>query len=414
MNFFSPKMPFATATLVALFISISSLAGEESWIKWGGPDTNFKVQSGKLASSWPDAGPPVLWKKKFGPGYSAILSENGKLYTVYRRDESDVVVCLEASSGKQLWESAFEAPVHKGQRLSFGTGPNASPVIHGNRIYSVSFGGLLVCLDKTTGKQLWSVDLVARYGALIVNFGVSASPLVYKNQLIVICGGDKYGAVGFNLETGNLVWNSEKTSAGYATPVIINAANHEQLVFMGVDDVWSLSLKTGKVLWQTPYKNRYGTHASPPIPAGDDLLFISTQVDEKSKTLRLSADGDGVKLDVVAENDTFRLFYNNCIRLGDVIYGGSKNKASAYNLKKGEILWQEKGYPVMNMVYADDKFILLDENGKLSLATMTPEKMTVLASHKFLDKPSWTVPTLTGTTLYLRNTKEIMALSLAR
>ena len=406
MNYFTKK------TVLLLFISLSGLASEESWIQWGGPKANFQVESGKLASSWPDAGPPVLWKKKLGPGYSAILSENGKLYAVYRKGESDVVVCLAASSGKQLWESAFKAPTQEGQKVNFGSGPNATPVIHGNRIYTVSFGGILVCLDKTTGKQLWSHDLVAKYGALKVGFGLSSSPLVYKNMLIVICGGDKYGAVGFNLETGNLDWNSQKTSAGYATPTIIKAANHDQLVFMGVDDVWSLSLKSGKVLWQMPYKNRYGTHASPPVWAGNDQLFISTQADEPSKTIRLSADGDGVKYEVVAENDKFRLFYNNCIRQGDIIYGGSKAYASAYNLKKGEVLWQEKGFPSMNLIHADGKFIMLDENGTLSLAVMTPEKLTVLAKHKFLNKPAWTVPTLTGTTLYLRDTKEIMALSL--
>jgi hypothetical protein len=162
------------ASLTAFLLSHALQAQQSAapWSQWGGPQRNFIVADAGLAEVWPESGPPVLWSRPLGTGHSAIVADEGRLYTMYRAgngrarqgpwDAEEAVVALDAASGKTLWEHRYPSRV---EDFSFGAGPHSTPLVVGDRVFTVGTNLQLFAFDKRTGKVLWSHDLIKDFGA---------------------------------------------------------------------------------------------------------------------------------------------------------------------------------------------------------------------------------------------------------
>ncbi len=388
-------------------------AAPASWTQWGGPSRNFIIEGGPgLAESWPEDGPPRLWQRPLGGGYSQILASGSVLYVTYRRGDKDVAAALDAATGETRWEHSHAAAPFPGQTVGFGAGPNATPLLAGGRLITAGFTGLLYALDPATGEVAWSHDLAKDFGGKQQRFGYSAAPIAYQGMAIVLVGGDRHGALGFDLETGEVRWQAPALDISYASPIVIELGGEDQLVFMTSKEIVGVSLADSRVKWRHPHKNQYGNNCAGPWWGSDGLMFVSSQADGGSLTLRLEADGGKVSASEVARDHSLKIFHNSAVRLGDHLYGASGSFLFAHNLKIGEEAWKVRGYPEANLVVAGDKAILLDEGGTLTLATLSPEKLTVHSRFQLLTRPAWTAPTLAGTRLYARDKEKIVALEL--
>ncbi len=402
----------ATLFGLALFIPIPG-HGADSWLQWGGPQRDFKIPAGGLASSWPEQGPEVVWSRDLGPGYSAILAEKGRLYTMYRRGEQEILVALDTATGETIWEYGYQAPVHENQSGDYGTGPNATPLIVGDRIYTVGFGSLVHGIDKTKGTLLWSHDMIEEHDGQALVYGNSSSPIAYDGMVVFLVGGEKHAAVGYDLTDGSLRFKSEPSSVGYSSPIIIDVGGEDQLVFMTPDEVVGIGMKDGAFKWRRHHENQYTTNCSTPWWGDDDLLFVSSQGDVGSHTLRLKRVGGKTEVEEIAANRSVKIFHNTALRVGDYVYGSTGAKLMAHNIRTGEIAWVEDGYPEANLLLVGaERVIWLDEDGRLGIATMSPEGFSVQAEHPILEGPAWTAPTLAGSRLYLRDQSRIVALEL--
>jgi outer membrane protein assembly factor BamB len=400
------------AAAIAVVLAVPAAAGP-SWTQWGGPNRDFMIESPGLAASWPEEGPPQLWSREFGEGYSGTLYEDELLYTMYRDGGDEVVVALDAGTGRTLWERRYAAPYHENQTKQFGGGPNATPLIVGDRLITVGFTSKLHGLDKHTGKVVWARDLVAEFGGRKMEFGYAASPLVYGGKIIVLVGGEKHGAVGFDPLDGSVSWKSPPLDISYASPVIIDLDGQDQLVFMTSTEVVGVDLASAGILWRHPHENQYKNNCSGPWWGADGLLFVASQGDAGSRTLKLTRREGSIAVEEVARDRKMKVFHNTAVRLGQWIYAGSHDFVTAHNVRTGETAWKERGFAEANMVHADGKVILLDENGRLGLATVSPDRLVVHSSVQLLDKPAWTAPTLVGTRLFVRGKGRLMALDLA-
>ncbi|HLW76858.1 MAG TPA: PQQ-binding-like beta-propeller repeat protein, partial [Bryobacteraceae bacterium] len=164
---------------LTIFLSLvtASLAADLNWPQYGGPHRNFMVDSTGLADKWPAAGPRKLWSRALGEGYSEISADGGQLFTMVRRGSQEVVISLDAATGKTLWEHPYNSP-ENGMALENGPGPHTTPLIVGDRVYTTGINALLNCLDKKTGKLVWSKDLYKEFpGATQMDRGYSTSPL---------------------------------------------------------------------------------------------------------------------------------------------------------------------------------------------------------------------------------------------
>ncbi|MDJ0836752.1 MAG: PQQ-binding-like beta-propeller repeat protein [Acidobacteriota bacterium] len=400
------------ALFILLITTALPTAANDSWPHWGGPDGNFRLERADIADSWPEDGPMELWLRDLGPGYTGIVGAGKTLYTAYYDDGHEVVVALSAEDGKTIWERKYPTKTVESQVLQFGKGPNAPLLLHKGRLYVLSFDSQLHCLNARSGEVVWRKHLGEEMGAEVLRFGAAAAPVVYKDMVMVQLGGKEHGVVGFSLKDGAVKWKSEPIPVNYAAPAIFKRGGMTQMVFMAKKEAVSVSMADGKVIWRVPHTNQYDVHAAQPLYDGGDHLLIVSQRGSGSKTLKLSADGKSVEQ--VAESNLFNIFHSNAVLIGKTAYGANDKVLMAMDITTGKLLWRERGYDRANLIQVGDKWILLTESGKLSLARLSPEKFELLASQQYLAKPAWTVPTILGNKLFMRDKRIMIALDLGR
>jgi len=396
------------------------------WLQWGGPGRNFMPPATGLASSWPAGGPKRLWTRPLGEGHSAILAEGGRIYTMYRplgmasmirRSQEEVIAALDAATGKTVWEFKYPAPTD-GLDFSQGAGPHATPLIVGNRLYATSTRKELFALDKATGARVWAHDFMKEYGASSPGRGYTCSPLLYIGTIIVTVGGSGQGVAAFNQQTGALVWKAGDFESAPASPILIDVDGQTQLVVFGGDRVVGFDPANGTRLWSHPHKTDWGLNISTPVwsPA-DHLLFVSSAYSTGSRAIELHQAAGKTNATEKWFSNRMRVHIGTVMRLGDYVLGSSGDFGPAFltavDLKTGNTLWQDRSFSRAQLLYADNKLILLDEDGALGLAAVSPQGLKVLARAEVLSNVAWTPPTLAGTTLYVRDRKNIAAFSLA-
>ncbi len=422
----NPKMALHPGVTVmggfALMLSIVAIPASPAaaqWPQWGGPHQDFKAEGKGLADEWPDEGPRKLWTQKLGEGYSAIVADGNDLLTMFREENQEVVVCLNAKTGKKVWEYKYDAPVHEGHVAQFGNGPRSTPLVYDKRVYTIGVAGMMHCLSRKTGKVVWSHDLWKEFDGTILNHGYSSSPFGYKNLIITMVGGKAHSIVAFDKKTGKVVWKRHDFGNSYSTPKLITVDGEEQLLCFMAGEIAAISPQTGKLLWSQKHENQWKQNISLPIwDEKDHLLFISS-AGPGSKGLKLSHKGKKTDVEEAWNNKRVGIHHTNAIQIGDCVYTstggmGAPGLFYAVDIKTGKTKWKERGFSKANAIYADGKLIILDEDGNLGLIDPSPEKFKIIAQVPLLSKVSWTVPTLVGTTLFVRDQNEILALDLSK
>jgi outer membrane protein assembly factor BamB len=409
------------ATRVALLLCLACVAATASaqsleWPQWGGAHRDFKSDVKGLAASWPEGGPRRLWSRELGEGYSAIAAQGGKLFTMYRRGAQEVAVALDAATGKTLWEYAYDAPFSPDYSMENGTGPHATPLVAGGRVFVAGATGRLHALDAATGKLLWKHDLLGEFqGTLRVN-GYACSPTAYRDTVIMQVGGAGNALVAFDQRDGRVVWKRHDFRNSPSTPLVINVGGQDELVAFMYDSIVGVDPRDGQLLWSHPHPTEFGLNVSTPVWGEDNLLFVSSAYGGGSRVLRLTQSGGKTSVEEVWAHSLMRIHYGNVVRVGDYVYGSSGDFGTApftaVNVKTGKIAWRDRQIARSSFVCADGRFIILDEDGSLALATPTAEGLKVQSRFELLKSNSWTVPTLAGTTLYVRDRKVITALDL--
>jgi outer membrane protein assembly factor BamB len=420
-------MVFAIATTAAVCAAGTQIAiAAANWTQWGGATRDFMSDSKGLASSWPSDGPRKLWSRALGEGHSAILVEGDRLYTMYRpaggmmsyvrRSPEEVIAALDAASGKTIWEYKYAAPTD-GVDFSQGAGPHSTPLIVGNRLYATSSRREIFALDKTNGKLLWSHDFMKEYNAPNPGRGYTCSPIAYNDTVIVTLGGPSQAVAAFNQQSGALVWKGGRSDVSPASPILIDVDGQPQLVVFGGDMITGVSPTNGTTLWSHPHKTDWGLNISTPVwSPTDHLLFASAAYSSGSRALELRQAGGKTTVTEKWYTNRMRVHIGTVIRIGDYVYGSSGDFGPAFltavDMKTGKVAWQDRSFSRAQLLYADSKLILLDEDGNLGLAEVSPGGVKVLARASVLQNLSWTPPTLAGTTLYVRDRKTIAAFNL--
>lgn len=416
------------ASVVVLVCAVLGLvhlhAADTAWLQWGGPRRNFTVETSGLASAWPAGGPPKLWEHTIGEGHSAIVVDGGRLYTMYRpagmltmirRSQQEAVGAFDAATGNVVWEYAFDSPT-SGLNLSEGAGPHATPLIVGNLLFAAGSRTRILALDKTSGKVVWQHDLIAELGAAQDDRGYSPSPMAYRETVIVPAGAPIASVVAFNQKTGALVWKGGSFPVGPGSPVLINVDGQDQMVVTGANEIVGMDPSTGTVLWTHPHKTDWGLNISTPVWGEGNLLLVSAAYNNGTRLLKLAQSGGKTTVQEHWYQNRMRVHIGTVIRLGDYAVGSSGDfgpcPTVAIDLKSGKILWQNREFARSTFLYADNKLIIMDEDGNIGLAVPSRDGMKVLAKASVLTNRAWTVPTLVGTKLYVRDRKVMAAFEL--
>jgi outer membrane protein assembly factor BamB len=393
-----------------------------AWTRWGGPTGDFMVPSSGLANSWPASGPKRLWTRPLGEGHSAILAENGRLYTQYRplvakgRSQEEIVIALDAATGTTIWEHRYPSPT-AGVDFSEGAGPHATPLIAGNQLIVVGSRREFMALDKHTGKVRWSHDLIKEYRAPDIDRGMANSPLLFNNTILLPIGARGQALGAFNPNTGASLWRAGHANYSPASPIVIDVDGQKQAVLFGGDRIVGLDAASGTELWNHDHRTDWGLNISTPVWDPDEhVLLFSSAYGTGSRALELRQASGKTTVREVWAVSRVRVHIGTIIRVGDTAYMSSGDFGPAFltaiNTRTGAIAWQDRAFARAQLLYADGKLIVLDEDGTLGLATVSPQGLKVLARAPILENRAWTPPTLVGKTLFVRDRKTIAAYDL--
>jgi outer membrane protein assembly factor BamB len=402
------------------------------WTQWGGPNRDFKPPATGLAASWPSGGPREVWSRSLGEGYSGIVVDGGTVYTHYRPvkgvlaallerfrgtiSSPETVVALDADSGRTLWEHTYDAPMPSGMQMEYGPGPHSTPLVADDLVFTVGVTGKLHALDKRTGRVAWSHDLHAEFPSRVHPRGYACSPVAYGANLVLTAGGKGAAVVAFDRRHGRLAWKNHDFEPSPSSPIVINVDGQDQLVVFHADGVAGVDPNGGPALWNHAHATDYGLNISTPVWGEGNLLFLSSAYSGGSRMLRLSQAGGRTTVKELWFTSKMRLHIGNALRIGDRVLGSSGDFGPAFltalDVNSGQVAWQERGFARANLLYADGKLLILDEDGVLGLAAVTPSGVQVKARAEVLTDKAWTVPSLVGTRLYLRDRAGIKALDL--
>ena len=326
--------------------------GPDGWRQLGGPRRNFRADAAEVAIAWGEDGPTRLWSRPLGEGYSSILADGDLLVTMYRRDDEEVVVALDAATGATRWEHAYRAPlVHNGYfdvwLNSAGPGPYATPLIVGDTVFAVGVDGLFHALDKRTGDLRWAHDLAAAFEVEEYN-AFASSPIAYGQTVIQPLGGSGHGVVAFDRETGATAWRSPAIDLGPGSPLLIEVDGQDQLVVVGQQELVGLDPGDGRRLWSHPHPNELGLNLSMPVWGGDRALFVSSGYDGGSRLIRLSrSDGRTTPAEVWSSN-RMRVHFGNALRIDGMLVASTGDFGPAFlaavDAETGAEVWRERTF----------------------------------------------------------------------
>ena len=377
------------------------------WAQWRGPNRDGISSETGFLKNWPKEGPKVLWHIPFGDGYSGISIAQGKVYTMYAEGNDEFVICLDASDGKEVWRFRSGAKFTE-QR---GDGPRSMPTVHGGSVFALGAEGKLYALDARDGIKLWAHNFVEEFDSKIPTWGFSSSPLIEGDLVLIEAGGkDGKSIVAFNKKSGDVVWTTHTDAVGYSSPIAIDFGGVRQIIFLTSKTLLSVAPEDGQIYWKYPWPE--GINIATPIFIPDDKVFISASYDKGAVLLKMTADEEGIGIEEVWKSRVMKNHFNSSVLQGDYLYGFDNAILTCIEANTGEEQWRQRGFRKGSLLLADGYLIILGEAGKLALAEANPSEYNEKARFQLFDDKCWTVPTLAGGRLYLRNQKEMVCLDL--
>ena len=386
------------------------------WPQFLGPARNGVYTGSDLADSWPKEGPPVLWRKRIGQGFSAPAVSSAKLILFHRLENQEIVECLDAADGKSIW--TFEYPTSYRDDFGFDEGPRATPTITGGKVFTFGAEGALHCLDFNSGKKIWSVNTKSAFQAPKGFFGMACSPLVEGNAVLLNIGGaDGAGIVAFDAATGKLLWKATEDEASYSSPVAATLNDRRYAFFFNRRALVALDPSNGKVFFDFPWRPKIhaSVSAAAPLVIGDQV-FLSASY--QTGAILLHVENNRVEK-VWSADDALSNHYATSVYHDGFLYGYDGRQESGPNLrcvelKTGKIRWSEDRFGAGTVTLAGHRLFLLKENGELLLAPASPDSFKPIARAQILPNGVRAYPAVADGHLYARSKDTLICVDLRK
>ena len=423
--------PGFTSLLLALLVLLAPLPGMvrgDDWPHWLGPKRDGASAEKGWLKKWPAAGPPRLWEQKIGSGYSSIIISGGRLILFHRIADTLHVDSLAAATGKRQWR--FSYPTDYEDLYGYDAGPRCAPAVYEGGVYTLGPRGVLHCLELGTGKKKWAIDIRSRYSIAPNFFGTGATPLVTGGRVYCNLGSIQFiplrkrdgMAFAFDAGTGKELWKTVSDGGSYASPSLAEIDGARHLFIFHRGGLSCYDPDTGKERWKFPWHARFrdSVNGATPLVVGDKLFFSATY-GTGSVCLQVKKDSYKTlwKDDLSKRGRILDIHWTPPNHLNGHLYAFSgRNPPDAMfkcvELATGKVKWEWRSHFYRgSMIYSDGHFIAMGEFGDLSLLKLSPAGHKELTRvPKVLTSPAWTVPTLSGGLLYLRDTKTLICMDL--
>jgi outer membrane protein assembly factor BamB len=400
----------------------SSAAPGTAWPQWRGPNRDGISPETGLLAAWPEAGLNVMWSQPTGDGYSSVAVADGCAVTMLQDGKDEAVVCWEAASGTELWR--FRYPAHFRHKM-YGDGPRSTPAIAGEHVYTVGGTGVVHCLKlrpaSPAGEAVWHKDLQQEFGASVIEWGISFSPLVDNGLVYLMPGGPNgNGLIALHQDSGSIAWRNLDDAASYSSPVIAELAGRRQVIVLLAERLVGVAPESGMLLWEFAWPSGPAhTPSSIATPivihrTSGDYVFISSGYQKGCALLKIEAEGTGLKASQVYRNLNMRSVFSSAVCLGDYVYGFDDVNLVCLDVRNGQRKWKEYGFGKGALIAADGRLIVLGAEGMLALVAAEPDAFRELSRFQHADERCWTVPAVAGGRLYVRNRKRLVCYDLKK
>jgi outer membrane protein assembly factor BamB len=377
---------------------------EPGWPQWRGPRRDGVSQEKGLLPAWPQGGPPLLWKVDgLGTGWSSPIIVGEHLYITGDVGDDLVIFALDRN-GHIQWQT-------KNGRGWTGpyAGARACCAWSEGRLYHLNAHGRLACLDAASGRELWAVDILARFDAKNIMWALSECLLVDGPRVVVTPGGSKALMVALDKRTGETVWATPPLAddcTSHSSPILFRYAGRRLLANCSSAHGFGVDADTGKLLWTVPLKNPQGVNVATPI-YGAGCLFYVTPYAEHGRLYRLHADEQGIRAEHVWTSPLDTV--TGCGVLVDGTFFASGYSEVKYWLaidwQTGATKSELKNLTTGAALYADGRLYVLDEQGTAALLQPEPNALRIVSQFRLVAErvhDAWAHPVLLDGRLYLR------------
>jgi outer membrane protein assembly factor BamB len=386
----------------------------DDWPQFLGPDRNGVSAETGLISEWPAEGPKIVWRTPLGVSMSGIAIVGDRLYTMFQDDVKQFAVCLNANTGDEHWRTSF-APLYEN---GMGNGPRATPAVRGDTVVCFTGEGILAAFDAATGRQAWSVNVPESLGGAPADYGVSCSPVIVGDVVIVHTGAEAAATAAFRLSDGRMAWTSGTGKSGYASPVLMELAGTQQLVTFTASGAASLNPETGEELWSFPFVTEYDCNTSNPVRISDDSVLISAGEDHGSVLLQVTQsagqwsatpvwESAGKSSQLRAEWQTPVVHDGHLFGLDNSGSAGPIVNLVCLRLSDRQTVWMQRRFGKSNFILADGKLFFTTMNGEVGIIEATPSGFKELSRATIMETTRQ-APAIASGRLYVRDDKEVI------
>ncbi len=421
---------FLLAVLAILFSSCNNK--QNNWNQYLGPNRNAKISDVDIKQSWPENGPAKLWEIPLGSGYGGASIFDDEVFVLDRIvGEADVLRCLDLNTGAEKWNFKYEA---KGE-LPF-PGSRAVPTVDENYIWCVGPHGHMHCIDKNTHQPVWSHNILSEFAGELPNWGISQSPIIYNDLVIVAPQGETAGIVAYNKLTGDIVWQTRRLTGYhfYVSPTLANYGGVDQIIMISScvkddgfssDEVVAFEANSGKELWRYEGLNSFAS-ISPALVVDETHLFLTEcaykdKYDPISILLEITKEGEDFQIKELFVNEEVGCKMHPAVVFNDHFYlnnNGRPNELVCLN-SKGEKVWEKGTAPDFEMgslILINDLIIAQNgKNGDIHLIQPTPEAYKELGKASFFDSKTtqaWSPMAFSKGKLLVRDMEKMVCVDL--
>ncbi|KPK87288.1 MAG: hypothetical protein AMS27_03055 [Bacteroides sp. SM23_62_1] len=433
-----------------MFVFIANVYAQD-WPQYLGPDRNSTSPQKGILRSWPENKPEVLWTVDLGIGFGGPVVKDGKVYLLDRDDEiGDNMRCFDLSSGKELWNFAYEAP----GSVQY-PGSRSVPTIDGNHVYSCGHNGNLYCIDINTQKPVWNVNVWKDFGGMPLTgsgrvpwgprphgrfpvWAISQCPLVYGDLLIIASQAPEAGVVAYNKLTGDVKWKTDSLGyVGYVSPAIVKINGNDHVVMVtpstnpyrksspdefNLGKVVGIEPLTGKILWEY---DKWHCHISVPsaVDAGENKVLIAGGYELGAVMLKIEKNVNGsygvaelFKTEEFGDQTKPPILHNGYFYAQ---YGTNNRRDGLVCMSMdGQIMWKTKRSPDFNkgsMILADRLILATDGTKSLYLIEPDPVAFKPVASAELLNTGlNWAPIALANGKLLIRDQSQLLCIKIAQ
>lgn len=381
--------------------------GKQDWPGWRGSARDGKLTGFQAPATWPEK-LERGWHVEVGTGHSTPALVDGRLYVHARQGEDEVILCIKAATGKELWRDRYSAPYEMDPTATqHGKGPKSSPAVAGGRVFAFGIKGVLSCLDAKTGRVVWRNDFKDRFDPACPQYGTAMSPLMFDGMCVVHAGSPGKGAIiALDAATGKPRWSWDGDGPGYASPIVATIGGRRQLITQTQFHAVGLDVTDGKLLWKLEYKTNFDQNSVTPVVHGDKVILSGYH--KGTTAYRL----DGEEPLKAWDAHDISMYMSTAVLKGKRLFGFSEKRRGQFfclDVDTGKTLWVSEGRQGENAS-------ILDAGGVI-LALLTSSELVVFdtgdkayaerARYKVAETPTWAHPVVSGRTIFIKDEKKL-------